>query len=163
MSSTLIQTAVQFAEESLDSCLSEMQPLLEKHWQEIASDLSIPLEPDYERYHALEAASALRIYTARTEHVHQDARLIGYAVFFIAPHPHYKSSLQAFGDVLYLDPEFRVGRTAAQLIAISEDKLHALGVQVIRHHVKVAHPALGVLLKRMGYHHLEDNYERRLQ
>jgi len=91
------------------------------------------------------------------------APLIGYAVFFVHRNPHYRSSLQAVEDVIYLDPEYRRGRTASRLVRFAERRLTEDGVQVIYHHAKVAHPALGKILERMGYEHIENIYGKRVK
>ncbi len=88
--------------------------------------------------------------------------LLGYAVFFVGTNPHYRSSLQAVQDVLYLHPDMRRGRTAVNLIRFSEAELKREGVQVIYQHVKLAHPALGILLAREGYEHIEHIYAKRI-
>jgi hypothetical protein len=141
----------------------EALPLLEKHKNEIAHYPDIALEVDVERYRTLELLDALRIYTARIDHGPADPlTLIGYAVFFVSPNPHYRSSLQAVQDVLYLDPEQRKGAAGIGLIRFSEAELKREGVQVVYHHVKVAHPTLGVLLDHHGYTQVETVWAKRL-
>jgi GNAT superfamily N-acetyltransferase len=100
----------------------------------------------------------LRIYTARLH----DGKLIGYAVFLVNTNAHYAGSLQAVQDVLYIDPEHRRGHAALRLLHFSEAELRDEGVQCVYHHVKLNHPALGVLLERMGYAKIETIYGRRL-
>jgi hypothetical protein len=43
----------------------EITPLLEQHWQEIAHYKDIPLDPDVERYNAMDEQGLLRCFTAR--------------------------------------------------------------------------------------------------
>lgn len=177
-----MNTNVKFAQESWAMAVDEMKPLFEAHWREVATDLTIPLEPDYARYQGLDDANCLRVYTVRARQTvrwtfpghgfveqeeyagtHEESPIVGYVIFFVAPHAHYKSSLQAYGDVIFLDPEFRRGTIARELIRFAEESLGAMGVQVVRYHVKVAHPALGVVLQRMHYAHTEDGYEKRIR
>jgi GNAT superfamily N-acetyltransferase len=148
---------VTFQRENLENFLDDARPLLERHWAEIAEYGDIALDPDVDRYQTLENAGCLRIYTLRLDH-----RLIGYAVFLLSAHLHYKSSTHAYGDVLFIDPEHRRGLLATRLIEYTETELRKDGVQVVHHHVKVQHPALGVVLGRMGYRHVEQNFQRRL-
>lgn len=143
--------------ETFDNCFEEALPLLDKHWREIAHYPDIPLHPDIERYRKLEQNGALRIYTAR-----DDGRLIGYAVFVVSPNAHYSTSIQAVQDVVYIDRERRRGSVGLRLLRLSEMMLRAEGVQVVYHHVKAAHPALGTILARNGYEVVDLIYAKRL-
>lgn len=141
----------------------EAKPLLERHKEEIAHFADIPLDVDLERYRELELLDILRIYTARLDRGPADPlTLIGYAVFIVSLNPHYKSSLQAVQDVLYVDPEQRKGATGIGLVNFAERELRAEGVQAVYHHVKVKHPTLGVLLERKGYQAIETIWVKRL-
>lgn len=165
---------------------AEMLPLLGRHWREVAHYLDIPLEVNAGAYHAIAANGALRVFTARDRQigqpcdggcdhvypygwvpdagcpVHDAQPLVGYAVFFVRPNPHYVSSLQAVQDVLFVQPESR-GKTGAKLIAFADDALRAEGVQVVYQHVK-ARPRLnfGPMLERMGYELVDHIYAKRL-
>jgi GNAT superfamily N-acetyltransferase len=114
-----------FARESISQVIGEIKPLLEAHWQEIAQYPDIPLDPDYDQYAHAEAAGQLRIYTARAD------RLVGYAIYIVAPAWHYRQSLQARQDILFLLPKYRRGRTGLKLIQFTEQQLQAEGVQVV--------------------------------
>jgi hypothetical protein len=137
--------------------LAEMLPLLERHWEEVAHYPDIRLEVDASAYHAAESAGALRIYTVRDA---DDRQLIGYAAFFVRPSPHYRSSLQAAQDVIYVSPIAR-GSTGARLIRFADDELSSEGVQAVYHHVKLAHN-WGKLLERAGYEAVDIIYAKRL-
>lgn len=138
-----------------DALLAELTPLLERHWREIAHYLDIPLAVDAAVYHAADAAGALRIVTVR-----EDGALIGYAAYFVRPHAHYATSVQAVQDVVYVDPRHR-GGLGARLLRAADDVLRAEGVQVVHQHVKLAHN-WGALLERMGYEAVETIYSKRL-
>lgn len=134
----------------------EFDPLLKRHWSEIAHYADIPLEVDRETYEGMERAGALRCYTARAA-----GNLIGYVVFFVRRNIHYSSSLQALQDVLFLDPHYRRGMAGATLIRVAETRLRAEGVQVIYHHVKRTN-RVGELLVRLGYELVDEVYAKRL-
>lgn len=134
-----------FAQEPIAEVLHEIKPLLWAHFKELSFYPDIPLEPAWDRYAKAEAAEALRIYTARHR-----GQLVGYAIFTVDFAAHYRSSLQALQDILWVAKEHR-GRYGLGLVRFAEQQLRDEGVQVIRHHVKAAHPALGELLTRMGY------------
>lgn len=133
---------------------ADIPPLLREHYDEIASYPDIPLDPDVDLYCRLEDAGVLRCYAARESL----EGLIGYAVFLVGPNPHYRTSLQARCDVVFLTPGQRRGRLGLGLLRHAHAALIAEGVQVITHHVKHAHPALGAILARLGFEPLETNY-----
>lgn len=136
--------------------LDEMAPLLRGHFLEIAHYPDIPLDPDFAGYEAAAKSGGLRIFTAR-----DGVRLVGYAVFFVRHNPHYKGSLQAVQDILYVDPSFRMGMTGYRFIRWCDGQLKAEGVQAVYHHVKEAHN-FGAMLERMGYELVDLVYARRL-
>lgn len=142
-----------YQRETMTAVLGEIQPLLERHWREIAYFQDIPLEPDYGGYERAEAANRLRIFTAR-----RDGALVGYAIFFLG-NLHYKSARIATQDILFLVPECR-GFPGYRLIRFSDQQLKAEGVEVTYHHVKVAHD-FGPLLVHMGYQAVDTIYARR--
>lgn len=150
-----VATRASFARESVSEVLEDIQPLLKEHWAEIAQYPDIPLNPDFGYYRAAELLGQLRIYTARQDD------LIGYAIYIVAPASHYRDSLQAKQDVLYLMPEHRAGRIGWRLIEFADAQLRAEGVQLVHQHVKVNHN-FGPLLERLGYERAEYLYTRRL-
>lgn len=147
----------QFARESSDTVINEIAPLLENHWAEIAHYPDIPVGVDYDAYLRLEANGQLRIYTIRV-----GIELVGYALFTVRHSLHYQSSLQAHQDVLYLDPCYRRGRVGWKFIAWCDTQLKAEGVMVVYQHQKLAHPALGAILDRIGYEPVDMLWARRL-
>ena len=146
---------VTYRRESLADALTESWPLLERHYQEIAHYADIPLAPDIEQYLAWEQAGILRAYSVRLGM----GTLIGYAVYLIRPHPHYRSSLTAIQDILFILPEHR-GRGLA-FIDWCDQQLKAENVQVVLHHCKAAHD-FGRALMRLGYEKIDIIYGRRL-
>lgn len=137
-----------------DDFISEVSPLLEKHYREISHFHDIALDPDWPIYRMAEANGMYKTYTARL-----GGKLIGYASFWIKHNAHYKSSLQAVQDVIFIDPTSR--GFGSKFIHWCDEQLKALGVQVVRHHLKAAHN-WGKILERDGYE-LEDLiYTKRL-
>jgi GNAT superfamily N-acetyltransferase len=143
--------------ETWQSAYADAQPLLRCHWREIAHYPDIPLDVDAASYEQVEAAGMLRIYTARL-----DGKLVGYAAFIVSPSLHYKGSIQAKQDVLYVDPAHRGGTIGARLVKFSDAHLAIEGVQVVMQHVKLSHPLLGRLLVLRGYEPIETLYAKRL-
>ncbi len=132
--------------ERAQDVLPEMLPLLHEHKEEIAHYADIPLDVDEQRYINTDLMGLLRCYTAR-----MGGDLIGYAVFFVQPNAHYKSSLQAVQDVLFVTKPHRHSRAGYALIRHSEEALRAEGVAVCYHHIKVSTPQTIELFKRLGY------------
>lgn len=144
-----------FKREKTQDCFDEALPLLKSHWEEIAHYKDIPLEPDYEFYVAAENAGFLRTYTARSE----SGELIGYAVYVVRHALHYKSSIQAHQDILFISKSHR--GTGGRFILWCDEQLKAEGVQTVYHHVKASHN-FGRLLERFGYNVIDIIYGRRL-
>lgn len=133
--------------------IDETAPLVEAHYREIAwrQDV-IPLDPDYDRYAAGDTTGAIRIYTAR-----QDGELIGYAVFIVNPHLHYKTTLWAMNDVLYVAEGRRGYRAGSKLLRYAEADLRANGVKVMGLHIKDLHN-WGSLAKILGFERVESTW-----
>ena len=144
-----------FKQEKAQECFDEALPLLKEHWEEIAHFKDIPLEPDYEFYAAAENAGILRTYTARNE----EGILVGYAVYVVRNNIHYKSSIQALQDILFISKSYR--GMGGRFILWCDEQLKADGVQAVYHHVKTAHN-FGRLLERLGYNLVDLIYCRRL-
>lgn len=136
---------------------AEMAPLLALHWREIAAFQDIPLEVDVDRYSAMEAGGALRLFIAR-----QDGKMVGYACFVVSTNAHYRGSLQAVQDVLYVDPACRCSTIGLRLIRHCDEEMAREGVQVVLQHAKVAQPALHAILPRLGYQAVDMIYAKRL-
>lgn len=147
---------VYYQEERVSGIWAELEPLLEAHWAEIARYQDIKLDPDVEAYERLEAEGKVRCYTAR-----DGGALIGYAVFFVRGNLHYRNSLQAIQDVLFVLPQHRAGLAGVRLIKVAEERLKALGVQVVYHHAKRTN-RVGELLERLGYELVDGLYAKRL-
>lgn len=136
-----------------EDVIEEMIPLWEAHWKEIAVDQSkIPLEVDILKYLRLQREGQLLTVVAR-----EAGKLVGYCIMFVAPHPHYRSTLFAGNDVLYLIPEARKGTNALKLIKFTEDFLKDSGVEKITWHIK-PHKNFGAILEHRGYELFEFIY-----
>lgn len=133
--------------ESVTSIRLEGKALLWEHYDEVALYRdAIPLDPDWGKYEYMEQESSLVAVGAR-----DDGRLIGYSVFFLNWHIHYKRSLYAANDVLFLEKAYRTKSSAGiRLIKESEKMLRARGVERILFHVKLDHD-FRKILHRLGY------------
>lgn len=151
-----VSTDVKFVVEPFSRALcDEMFPLLELHYKEIAHFKDIPLAPDFDKYEAAWKRGGLKIFTAREK----NGELVGYAVFFVAKNMHYSTSLQAVQDVLFIHPQRRgFGKF---FIPWCDDRLREDGIEVVMHHIKVAHD-FGPFMESIGYEWIERIFARRL-
>lgn len=134
---------MKFSEERIVDTIEEAKPLLFKHWDEVAHYKDISLNPDFDLYIKMEEMGMTKCYIARDE-----GKMAGYAVFFIKHHPHYKQSLFATQDIIFIDSERR--GTGLFLIKFCDEELKKIGVQVVSHHIKFAHD-WSKALERLGY------------
>ena len=147
---------VSFQLEYAPDLFDEAKPLLEAHWREIAHFKHIPLEPDWDQYRKLAEMNLLRVFTARDKVTNE---MIGYAVYFVRSNIHYKSSIQAVQDIIYINPYRRgFGR---EFISWCDEQLKSEGVQAVYHHVKKQHN-FGPMLEQQGYELIDLIYGRRL-
>ena len=129
-----------------DKLINDIKPLIVRHYEEIALHKEyIPLDPDWGRYEKLATMNGLLIVTARDED-----KLVGYSVFYISPMMHYKSTISASNDIIWLAPEYRKGMTGVRLIKESERALKELGITKILWHIKFIKDFRKILY-RMGY------------
>ena len=142
-----------FAREQVSDVIEEIKPLLSLHWREIAHYQDIELDPDWDFYRR---NPAIRVFTARV-----DNALIGYGVFFIGPNRHYKQSIQAVQDILFVHPDYRGGMVGYRLIRFCDEQLKSEGAQAVYHHVKAAHD-FGPMLVRQGYEVVDVVHAKRL-
>jgi len=141
-----------------------VEDLLAAHWEEVACDkMEIPLAPDWERAFRLQREEVL--WTAA---LRKNGRLIGYNAFHVTPHIHYRHTIHAVNDVIFLDRDER-GFAGVRLVRGTEQLLKQLGVEKVmyrsKRHVMVGHAktsTIGDMLARMGYRHDEDVYSRLL-
>lgn len=135
-----------FAREVLEQVVQDITPLLLLHYEELTLHKDrVKLNPHWDNYACLEATShhALQIFTARDA-----GALVGYAVFFVQPHPHYRDLLTAHNDLLFVHPQHR-GTTGLRLIRYCERQLAPHAHKVLWH-VKPGTP-LAALLPKLGY------------
>ncbi len=120
-----------YATEGFSSLLPQVEPLLERHYAEVAHtlpgmDAPLPMELDVPSYIALEQAGCLRCYTARRQGV-----LVGFSAFVVSPsNLHHKGLKFASNDVIAVVPESR-GLTGKRLMEYACAQLRAEGVQLV--------------------------------
>jgi hypothetical protein len=154
-----------FARETFVACFNEVQPLLSRHFTELARWKDIPLDPNWSLYQTADEAGALRVFTIRDPSSlwpGATGPLVGYAVFFVHANPHCQTSVQAVQDVLFLDAKLRGRLTGYRFIKWCDKQLCADGVQVVYHQVNTSLD-FGPMLERIGYERVSVSYGRRLR
>lgn len=125
--------------------IPEMEKIFPEHYEELCVTKEYPYEPNYEAYKQLAQAGMLRTITCRA-----DNELIGYIIFIITPHLHYKSCITASEDVYFIKKEYRKGRVGIKLFQYAEQVLKDRGINRIVLHTKV-HLDNSRLFEYLGY------------
>lgn len=150
---------ITFQVEKFAAAIEEAQPLLEKHWDELALHKDcIPFSPNYSRYAALDASGRFLIVTGRN-----DGALVAYAAFRADLADHYSTTLWAEDDLIWVMPEYRRADIGSGLITRAEKELRDRGAVIVQIKSKIAHPALAMLLDGMGYERTEIVHTKMLQ
>jgi len=142
-----------FQKEAPEPFAQEAMELFQKHYEEIAERTDvIALDPDLKRYNNLYDQGMLEIHTIR-----DDGKLVGYSLWFVVSHIHYKNSLTANSDVLYISPDYRKGMLGVKFVKWSVEEVKKKNPQRIMFHVK---PFLDYspILKRLGANYFENIY-----
>jgi GNAT superfamily N-acetyltransferase len=124
---------MKLAVESFIKNYEELYPLFEEHYHEIAMyQDKIELDVDYDRYKLFEDLESLFTVIARDD----NDNIIGYSVYIINTHLHYKSTLVAVNDIIFLDPAYRKGGLGKQMVDFCDAELKKRGVHLITLHMK---------------------------
>lgn len=134
--------------------LEELKTLIPAHYDELCVTKDFPLMPDYAAYEQMRKAGMLRCITCRV-----DEELVGYAIFIVQPHLHYKTCRTAFEDIYYLRPSHRRGRIGIRLFQYAEHVLRQIGVDRIIMHTKV-HLDNSKIFEYLGYKHTDKLYTK---
>lgn len=144
---------ITFQKETPEPFAQQAVQLFKDHYEEIAERQDvIELDPDIIRYKHLFKRGALEIHTAR-----DDGKLIGYSLWFVTNHIHYKKSITAVSDVLYISPKYRKGMLGYKFIKWTLEEIKKRNPQRVTFHVK---PFLdyGKIVERLGGHYFEKIY-----
>lgn len=139
--------SLKFQCEPVLSVRPEMEPMLIDHYQELTMHKDkIKLAPDWELYDKMEKSNNFYLITARDGDTNE---LLGYSAWFVKPHIHYKETIVAANDVLFLRKDQRSGMTGIKLIKYSEQEMRKYAHK-ITWHVK-GEPDFRPILHRLGY------------
>lgn len=136
-----------FSRERISDNYDEMYPLIEEHYKEVAwNPERVPLDVDRERYIAMNEEGTAICFTGRDER----RKLLAYCIFFLAKHPHYKSTTYAVNDAVFVHPSARGASNGRIMVEYCEAELKALGAQVITWHIK-SYLDWSPLVRKLGY------------
>ena len=124
----------------------EFMELYKVHWEEIGSfdKQKIKLSPDWDKYRIMGKQNNLITFTIRNDRV-----LTGYNIFIITNHHHYKNTIIAENDILYLKPEYRKGFTGYKFVKYCVEELKNK-VDVILLSMKASYTFENIA-KRLGF------------
>ena len=148
---------VTFAREDLADVRGEIAPLLERHQAELASFPDILADCDWDFYAQAQSIGLLQIFTAR-----EAGKLVGYAVFVVRKHPHYKRHTWANNDVIWVLPAHRRTGVGRAFVSHFLADFTGQGIAVIHMRTKVAHPELRHLLESLDFFQDEIGMSKRL-
>jgi len=133
--------------------------LYAEHYREVCVHQDVlALAPDWAAYERMQQADRVVFLVAV-----RDGIALGYSVFFVAPHMHYRDTVVAMNDVLYVSPEHRRGRTGALLIRETENAARERGAKILSWHAKPNRGGLDEVLAKLDrYRHDETIYSTRL-
>ncbi len=136
--------------EKLADLYPEILPLYERHYQEIAENKdSVPLDPDYERYLAMDKSGMLLVVTVR-----DDDKLVGYFKVIIVSLLHYRSTLSAETDIFFIDKEYRGDGTGTKLFRFVIEEVEKRGAKCFYSGYKIKH-GHEKLFKSLGFVDIE--------
>lgn len=136
---------ISYARENFAKTLDELRPVLFRGWSEVGQKDMI-LDPDFDEFIAQERAGRLALFTVRN-----DGALVGYSIFFLRNHLHYRNTVCAINDAIFLDHAHRRGRVGVRLIKFAGLGLAGMGAKKVYYHSKLAYPQLGKVLAALGY------------
>jgi hypothetical protein len=152
--------SITFQFEPFSSIIQEALPLTRLHFDEVAlwKDKA-PLAPDLDYYFRVEREGRLEFLTAR-----DDGVLVGYIGQVIGMGLHYQTTLWSSCPVFWLDPAYREGRTGIKLFTLMEGRLRERKVKIFElqpvRHFEAERGGVGKILKRLGFEHTSDIYQK---
>ncbi len=145
------------AKENYFDVIEEGKRILPEHKEELAIYQDIPLNPDYEVYETLARKGMMALYTVRV-----GGEMVGYAVYFVRKHHHYKDHVWAISDIILVRKPYRNFGFGNALFAFIEQDLKAIGADVMHTMTKSMHKELAYLLQMRKHDPAEVCFSKRL-
>ena len=147
-----------FSRVPIAGIVDQLQALAEREYDEVGQKDLACLHVDWARYRELDAAGKLATFIAKRG-TGPSGVIVGYAIFIVQTHIHYKDSLVAANSAVYVAPEARTGRVVLKLLQYAEIGLQTQGVRKVYYHVKRERD-FGRLLDHLGYEDVERMYAK---
>jgi hypothetical protein len=160
-----MKTRIVFGEESVSDFIDMHSELLFDN----AAETGVPgevLDPDWDRYYSMENNGLLRLFVARERPVDTEDwaavgdTVVGFCLFLVISHAHYKKRIWAFQDMLWFKKDYR-GFAPVRFIKWCDDELRCLGVHIVMRDVTEI-VDYGRVLRAFNYEPLETKWVRRL-
>jgi GNAT superfamily N-acetyltransferase len=150
---------VTYVTETYLEFIADARDLLPLHHKELGPyQDAMPLVPDYAFYERAASIGMVRFYTAR-----QYGQLLGYAIYFVKPNPHYSTTSWAVSDIVWVHPEHRNAGVGNGLFEFVEIDMRKNGIFVLHTTAKEAHKPLQKLLLSRGHKLVELGFQLRLR
>jgi len=147
---------ITYQQETLVTFLPESKPLFDVFYNEVA-ELYVAQGFNAEFYWHLESRNRLKIYTIR-----DNGKLIGFSFWVLFYPPHYKTSLTATSDAIFVLQEYRKGLFGYKFLKHSLNEIKKHNPQRILVGVKPNND-FGKILERLGASHFETVYSFKLE
>ena len=146
------------------STVAEMQrlgaTLFDANQREVDGPGAWPVEPDWDRYFAIEQCGQAMLLAGWHVDVGVDT-LVAYSVNFIVAHPHHRGKLMCHNDVLYVAPDQRGENGAALLMDATNAAALERGCMRILWHAPTGSRLERILERRVNhYRRIETTYAR---
>lgn len=138
--------------ELLSNIMDEVKSLILHHWRDVSDGSEGEPDPQWDTMLKLEEQGIWKTITARDE-----GKLVGYIMFIVAPHLHYRKILVAHDDAFFMLRDYRKGHNGIKLFQYAEQYLREIGVNRITYHEKTRAP-LGKFLAYLGFRNVERNW-----
>lgn len=126
-----------------------LEALMHAHWKECSIHQDeVPLDPDWVMGSTMENCGILHCFG-----LYREGELIGYSIFEVSSHLHFKSTRYAYNSGIYVMPKHR-GFAGPVLAARSEELLKAMGCKKIVYMVPRG-SALTAVLTKLGFESTE--------
>jgi GNAT superfamily N-acetyltransferase len=144
------------SQERVEAYWETLDKLVKEHVVPEHKDDGPPIDMDWPMYMRVQASRALILVCAR-----KGGHIVGFAMYYVMPHPHHKTLLCGHCDSLVTRVEDRGKGIGTKLIKFGEHVLRSRGVQYVLHNQKVP-DGIEPLCAKLGYKLEEQSYRKAL-
>lgn len=152
----MVPSQHKFQREKWADVEEDILSLSHAHHQEVVDYENEPLDINTDHYRKLDQHDHIMVFTARKR-----GKLIGYGVFIISSHPHYRKTIRAMQDSIFIHPKEREGWLGYKFLRFCDDQLRQAGVKYV-YQTHGSKKNIGPLLGKLGYEPIELVWMRKL-